>query len=407
MVGAAKAGAARQRASGREVDGAQRVATAWSDRPRGRGLGWRQGSGWGSEQRGGPKAWTGVEDSGGSVGKWGVMARRQPWWDLRGPTTPLLLLLSLLSLFPLSREELGDGGGHGWDPGVAAATGPGARIGNGALALCPEPPGVREDGEPGLGVREPVFVGLRGGRQSAQSGRGPPEQPGLGAEYGVKTFGSRGRETGQGPGSLLCWRPEVSSCRRIGPLRRDSLSPEGLPPGVPGPENNPPFPSDLLIRPRGSQPVSSRRNTGRGSSPKVGTTRCCGELWGPGRRGQSERTATSRARRTGPRSDRPPGAVGSGPGLDSAPRTARTAPESGSAPRESRTAPEPTPERMRSRGLFRRRFLPQRPGPRPPGAPARPGAWRIPLEGRARPPSRREPPPTVSAVQLPGTSAGE
>lgn len=40
---------------------------------------------------------------------------------------------------------------------------------------------------------------------------------------------------------------------------------------------------------------------------------------------------------------------------------------------------------MRSRGLFRRRFLPQRPGPRPPGAPARPGAWRIPLEGRARP----------------------
>ena len=277
MVGAAKAGAARQRASGREVDGAQRVATAWSDRPRGRGLGWRQGSGWGSEQRGGPKAWTGVEDSGGSVGKWGVMARRQPWWDLRGPTTPLLLLLSLLSLFPLSREELGDGGGHGWDPGVAAATGPGARIGNGALALCPEPPGVREDGEPGLGVREPVFVGLRGGRQSAQSGRGPPEQPGLGAEYGVKTFGSRGRETGQGPGSLLCWRPEVSSCRRIGPLRRDSLSPEGLSPGVPGPENNPPFPSDLLIRPRGSQPVSSRRNTGRGSSPKVGTTRYCGD----------------------------------------------------------------------------------------------------------------------------------
>ncbi|KAI4532450.1 hypothetical protein MG293_017715 [Ovis ammon polii] len=283
------------------------------------------------------------------------------------------------------REELGNGGGHGWDPGVAAATGPGARIGNGALALCPEPPGVREDGEPGLGVREPVFVGLRGGRQSAQNGRGPPEQPGLGAEYGVKTFGSRGRETGQGPGSLLCWRPEVSSCRLTGPLRRDSLSPEGLSPGVPGPENNPPFPSDLLIRPRGSQPVSSQRNTGRGSSPKVGTTRCCGELWGPGRRGQSERTATSRARRTGPRSDRPPGAVGSGPGLDSAPRTARTAPASGSAPRESRTAPVPKPERMRPRGLFRLRFLPQRPGPRPPGAPARPGAWRVPLEGRARP----------------------
>ncbi|XP_043741817.1 cadherin EGF LAG seven-pass G-type receptor 3 [Cervus elaphus] len=313
------------------------------------------------------------------------MARRHPWWGLRGPTTPLLLLLSLLSLFPLSREELGDGGGHGWDPEVAPAAGPGARIGNGALALCPEPPGVREDGEPGLGVREPVFVGLRGGRQSAQSGRGPPEQPGLGAEYGVKTFGSRGRETGQGPGSLLCWRPEVSSCRRTGPLQRDSLSPEGLSPGVPGPENNPPFPSDLLIRPRSSQPVSSQRHTGRGSSPKVGTTRCCGELSGPGRRGQSERTATSRARRTGPRSDRPPGAVGSGPGLDSAPRTARTAPASGSAPRESRTAPEPTPERMRSRGLFRRRFLPQRPGPRPPGAPAGPGAWRIPLEGRARP----------------------
>ncbi|XP_042834804.1 cadherin EGF LAG seven-pass G-type receptor 3 isoform X5 [Panthera tigris] len=315
------------------------------------------------------------------------MARRPPWWGLRGPTTPLLLLLLLLSLFPLSREELGVDGGQGWDPGVAAATGPGARTGGGALALCPETPGVQEDEEPGLGVREPVFLGLRGGRQSAQSGRGLPEQPdaGLGAKYGVQALDRRGQGTGQGPGALLCWRPEVSSCGRTGPLRKDSQSPEALPPGVPSLRNSSPFPLDLLVRPRGYKPVFSQRNPGRGTPKKVGTTRCCGELWAPRRRGQSERTATSRAARTAPQPDCPPRAIGCGPGLDSAPLIERTAPESVSALRESRTAPEPTPERMRSRGLFRRRFLPQRPGPRPPGIRAQSGTWRIPTASRIRP----------------------
>ncbi|XP_043443286.1 LOW QUALITY PROTEIN: cadherin EGF LAG seven-pass G-type receptor 3 [Prionailurus bengalensis] len=315
------------------------------------------------------------------------MARRPPWWGLRGPTTPLLLLLLLLSLFPLSREELGVDGGQGWDPGVTAATGPGARTGGGALALCPETPGVQEDEEPGLGVREPVFLGLRGGRQSAQSGRGLPEQPdaGLGAKYGVQALDRRGQGTGQGPGALLCWRPEVSSCGRTGPLRKDSQSPEALPPGVPSLRNSSPFPLDLLVRPRGYKPVFSQRNPGRGTPKKVGTTRCCGELWAPRRRGQSERTATSRAARTAPQPDCPPRAIGCGPGLDSAPLIERTAPESVSALRESRTAPEPTPERMRSRGLFRRRFLPQRPGPRPPGIRAQSGIWRIPTASRIRP----------------------
>ncbi|XP_047705048.1 cadherin EGF LAG seven-pass G-type receptor 3 isoform X4 [Prionailurus viverrinus] len=315
------------------------------------------------------------------------MARRPPWWGLRGPTTPLLLLLLLLSLFPLSREELGVDGGQGWDRGVTAATGPGARTGGGALALCPETPGVQEDEEPGLGVREPVFLGLRGGRQSAQSGRGLPEQPdaGLGAKYGVQALDRRGQGTGQGPGALLCWRPEVSSCGRTGPLRKDSQSPEALPPGVPSLRNSSPFPLDLLVRPRGYKPVFSQRNPGRGTPKKVGTTRCCGELWAPRRRGQSERTATSRAARTAPQPDCPPRAIGCGPGLDSAPLIERTAPESVSALRESRTAPEPTPERMRSRGLFRRRFLPQRPGPRPPGIRAQSGIWRIPTASRIRP----------------------
>ncbi|XP_006928794.4 cadherin EGF LAG seven-pass G-type receptor 3 isoform X9 [Felis catus] len=315
------------------------------------------------------------------------MARRPPWWGLRGPTTPLLLLLLLLSLFPLSREELGVDGGQGWDPGVAAATGPGARTGGGALALCPETPGVQEDEEPGLGVREPVFLGLRGGRQSAQSGRGLPEQPdaGLGAKYGVQALDRRGQGTGQGPGALLCWRPEISSCGRTGPLRKDSQSPEALPPGVPSLRNSSPFPLDLLVRPRGYKPVFSQRNPGRGTPKKVGSTRCCGELWAPRRRGQSERTATSRAARTAPQPDCPPRAIGCGPGLDSAPLIERTAPESVSALRESRTAPEPTPERMRSRGLFRRRFLPQHPGPRPPGIRAQSGIWRIPTASRIRP----------------------
>ncbi|XP_012575696.1 PREDICTED: cadherin EGF LAG seven-pass G-type receptor 3 isoform X1 [Condylura cristata] len=315
------------------------------------------------------------------------MARQPPWEGLRGPTTPLLLLV-LLSLFPLSREELGGGGGQDWDPGVPAATGPEAQIGGGALVLCPEPPGVRKDGESGLGVRDPVFVGFRGRRQSAQSDRGLPEQPDarLGAEYGVQALGSRGRDvTGQGPGSLLCWRPEVSSCGRTGPLRRDSLSPEAMSPGVLGPENNSPFPSDLLVRTHGSKLMSSPRNAGRGFPQKVGTTRCCGELWAPGRRGQGERIATSRAERTVSRPDCSPGSEGSGPRFDSAPRMARIAPAPGSAPRGSRTAPEPAPERMRSRRLFRRRFLPQRPGPRPPGIWVQPGAWRMPPASRVRP----------------------
>ncbi|XP_053752980.1 cadherin EGF LAG seven-pass G-type receptor 3 isoform X9 [Panthera pardus] len=387
VVGAAKAGAARQRGSGCGVDGAQRAKAVRSDRPRGGGPGRRQGPGRGPERRGGPKARTGARGGGGRVGRRGVMARRPPWWGLRGPTTPLLLLLLLLSLFPLSREELGVDGGQGWDPGVAAATGPGARTGGGALALCPETPGVQEDEEPGLGVREPVFLGLRGGRQSAQSGRGLPEQPdaGLGAKYGVQALDRRGQGTGQGPGALLCWRPEVSSCGRIGPLRKDSQSPEALPPGVPSLRNSSPFPLDLLVRPRGYKPVFSQRNPGRGTPKKVGTTRCCGELWAPRRRGQSERTATSRAARTAPQPDCPPRAIGCGPGLDSAPLIERTAPESVSALRESRTAPEPTPERMRSRGLFRRRFLPQRPGPRPPGIRAQSGTWRIPTASRIRP----------------------
>lgn len=256
-----------------------------------------------------------------------VMARQPLWWSLRGPTTPLLLLL-LLSLFPLSREELEDGGGQGWDPGIVAATGRGAQIGGGALALCPETPEIQEDGEPGLGIREPVFVGLRGGRQSTQSGRGPPEQPdpGLRAEYGVQALGSHGRETGQGTGSLLCWRPEISSCGKTGPLRRDSLSLEALSPGVPGPEDSSPFPSDLLVPPRGSKSVSSQRNAGRSALQKVGTIRCCGELWASGRRSQGEKRATSREERIVPRTDCPPGAAGSDPELVSAPRTARTAP---------------------------------------------------------------------------------
>lgn len=386
VVGEAKARAARQRGSGRGVDGAQRVvAVARSDRPRSRGPGRRQDPGRGPERPGGPKARTEAGGGGGRVGRRRVMARQPPWWGLRGATTPLLLLL-LLSLFPLSREELGGDGDQGWDPGVAAATGVGTRIGGGALALCPKPPGAREDEEPSLGVRKTIFMGLRGGRQSAQSGRRSPEQPDaeLGAEYGIRALGSRGRERRQGPGFLLCWRPEVSSCGRTGPLRKDSLSPVALSPRVSGQEDSSPFPSDLLVKPRGSKPVSSQRNAGIGAPKKVVTTRCCGELWAPGHKAQSERT-TSRTWRTAPRADYPPGAAGSGPGLGSAPRMVRTAPASGSAPRDYRTAPEPTPKRMRFRGLFRRRFLPQHPGPRPPGAPARPEAWRIPPASRVRP----------------------
>uniref|UniRef100_A0A2I3H1V3 Cadherin EGF LAG seven-pass G-type receptor 3 n=1 Tax=Nomascus leucogenys TaxID=61853 RepID=A0A2I3H1V3_NOMLE len=314
-----------------------------------------------------------------------MMARRPPWRGLRGRSIPILLLL-LLSLFPLSQEELGGGGHQGWDPGLATTTGPRTHIGGGALALCPESPGVREDGGPGLGVREPIFVGLRGRRQSARNSRGPPEQPNeeLGIEHGIQTLGSRERETGQGPGSVLYWRPEVSSCGRTGPLQRGSLSPGALSSGVPGSGNNSPLPSDFLVRHHGPKLVSSQRNAGTGARKRVGTARCCGELWATGSKGQGERATTSGAERTAPRRNCLPRASGSGPELDSAPRTARTAPASGSAPRESRTAPEPAPKRMRSRGLFRRRFLPQRPGPRPPGLPARPEARKITSANRAR-----------------------
>ena len=45
VVGAAKAGAASQRGSGRGVDGAQRVAVARNDKPRGGRPGRRQGPG--------------------------------------------------------------------------------------------------------------------------------------------------------------------------------------------------------------------------------------------------------------------------------------------------------------------------------------------------------------------------
>lgn len=293
-VGAAKAAAARQRATGSGVDGAQRAEAVRSDRPRGGGPGRRQGPGRGPERRGGPKARTRAGGGGGCARRRGVMEKWPQRRGLRGLTTPLLLLL-LLSLFPLSREELGGGRGHGWDPGLAATTGPGARISGGALALCPEQPGVQEGGEPGLGVREPV-VGLRGSRQSAQSGRGPPEQPDarVGAKYGAQAPGSRGREAGREPGSLLCGRPEVSSCAPTGPLRRDGLCPEALSPGAPGLKNSSPFPSDLLVWPRDSKSVSSQRDAERGASKKVGTTRCFRELWASGRRGQEERTATDR-----------------------------------------------------------------------------------------------------------------
>ncbi|XP_055985703.1 cadherin EGF LAG seven-pass G-type receptor 3 isoform X1 [Sorex fumeus] len=388
VVGAAKAEAARQRGSDRRVDGAQRAVAERSDRPRGGGQGWRQGPGRGPEWRGGPKAWTGVEGGGGRVGRRGVMARRPPWWGLRGPTIPVPLLL-LLSLFPLSREELRGGGRQGWDPGVAAATGPGARIRGRALALCPDPPGVREDGDSGLEVKDPVLVGLRGGGQSAQGGPGPSEPPEvrLGPEYGVQTLGSRGSETGRGPGSPLCWRLEVSFCGRSGTSRRESVSPEALSPGVAGSGSSSPFPSELLVRPRGSKLLSFQRSTSRGAPHKVGPMRCCGELWPTGSRGQGERIVTSRTERTVSRPDCSPGAGASGPEPDSALRRARTAPAPGSAPCESRTAPGPVPERMRSRGLFRRRFLPQRPGPRPPGIPVLPEHWRLSRESRVR--SRR------------------
>ncbi|XP_042137625.2 cadherin EGF LAG seven-pass G-type receptor 3 isoform X2 [Peromyscus maniculatus bairdii] len=310
------------------------------------------------------------------------MARRPLWWGLRGPSTPILLLL-LLSLFPFSREELGGGGDQGWDPGVATAAGPRAQIGSGAVALCPEPPGVWEDGESGLGVREPVFMRLRIGRQSARNGRGTPEQPN--AELVVQALGSREQEAAQGPGYLLCWHPEISSCGRTGPLRRGGLPLEALSPGDPVLGNISPQPSDLLAQPDGSRPVSFQRNARRGVRKRVETSRCCGKLWAPRRKGQGERSATFRTEREPLRRDCLPGSLGSDQRENSAPRAARTAPTPASAPREPRTAPEPAPERMRSRGLFRRGFLFQRPGPRPPGFQTGPEAKQILSKSQGRP----------------------
>ncbi|MEJ1285826.1 hypothetical protein NN561_016823 [Cricetulus griseus] len=306
------------------------------------------------------------------------MARRPLWWGLWGPSTPTLLLL-LLSLFPFSREELGGGGDQGWDPGVAPATGPRAQIGSGAVALCPESPGVWEDGEPGLGVREPVFMRLRVGRQSARDDRGTPEQPH--SELVVPALGSREQASGQGPGYLLCWHPEISSCGRTGPLRRGSLPPEALSPGDPDLRNIAPHPSDLVAQPDGSRPVSFQRNARKGVRKRVETSRCCGKLWAPGRKGQGERSASSPTERGPFKRNCLPGSLGSDLGENSAPRAVRTAPTPGSALREHRTAPE----RMRSRGLFRRRFLFQHPGPRPPGFQAGPEAKRILSKNQGRP----------------------
>ncbi|CAO2633507.1 Cadherin EGF LAG seven-pass G-type receptor 3 [Lemmus lemmus] len=310
------------------------------------------------------------------------MARRPLWWGLRGPSTPILLLL-LLSLFPFSREELGGGGDQGWDPGVATATGPRAQIGSGAVALCPESPGVWEDGESGLGVREPVFMRLRVGRQSGRNERGIPEQPN--AELVVQVLGSREQETGQGPGYLLCWHPEISSCGRTGPLRRGSLPLEALSPGNPDLGNISPHPSDLLAQPDGSRSVSFQRNAKRAFRKRAETSRCCGKLWAPGRKVQGERSATSLTERVPLRRNCLPRSLGSDLGENSAPRAVRTVPTPDSAPREPRTAPESAPERMRSRGPFRRRFLFQHPGPRPPGFQTGSEAKQIPSKNQGRP----------------------
>lgn len=66
---------------------------------------------------------------------------------------------------------------------VKAATGTRAPDRQRSQGFVPDARGPRWRAWPG--VRE-LFPKLRG--QSAQNGRGPPEQPGLGAEEGVKTF---------------------------------------------------------------------------------------------------------------------------------------------------------------------------------------------------------------------------
>nr|XP_023415852.1 cadherin EGF LAG seven-pass G-type receptor 3 isoform X2 [Cavia porcellus] len=307
------------------------------------------------------------------------MARRLLCWGLGGPPTPLLVVL-LLSLFPLSQEELGGGKDQGWDPGVPAAAGRRVQIGGRALALCPQPPESREE-RPGLRDGKPVVTGLRGEQQRAWVGRGPLERPDSDLE--VQASGRLQRETGQGLGSLLC--PEFSG-GETRTFRRGDLSPEALSLGPPGLRNTLPLPSDLLAQYGGSQPVSFQCHARRSARKRVGTMRCCGELWAPGRRSLGERAATAPEDRTFPRRDCLPGVGGSCRSLDSAPRKVRTAPKPGSALSESRTAPG----RMRPGSVFHRGFLPQRPGPRPPGQPmlqANPEAWRAASANRAR--SRR------------------
>ncbi|XP_021113438.1 cadherin EGF LAG seven-pass G-type receptor 3 isoform X2 [Heterocephalus glaber] len=312
------------------------------------------------------------------------MARRPLCWGLGGSSTPLLVLL-LLSLFPLS-QELWGGGDQGWDSGVPAAAGPRAQIGGRALALCPEPPESGDEERPGLRVGKPIVAGLREEQQRAQIRRGPAEQPDMDLE--VQASGKRKRETGEGLGSLLCWRPEFS-CGQTGTFRRGGLSPEALSSGTPSLGSTLPLPSDFLAQPGGLQPVSFQRLARRSARKRVGTLRCCEELWGSGRRRQGERAGTAGEDRAFPRWDCLPGVGESGRGLDSAPLEARTAPTSGSAPGELRTAPR----RLRPGSAFRRRFLPQRPGPRPPGLStplllqASPEAWKTASANRAR--SRR------------------
>ncbi|EGV92128.1 Cadherin EGF LAG seven-pass G-type receptor 3 [Cricetulus griseus] len=166
-----------------------------------------------------------------------------------------------------------------------------------------------------------------------------------------------------------------------GPLRRGSLPPEALSPGDPDLRNIAPHPSDLVAQPDGSRPVSFQRNARKGVRKRVETSRCCGKLWAPGRKGQGERSASSPTERGPFKRNCLPGSLGSDLGENSAPRAVRTAPTPGSALREHRTAPE----RMRSRGLFRRRFLFQHPGPRPPGFQAGPEAKRILSKNQGRP----------------------
>lgn len=346
--------------------------------PRGRGLGWLQGSGWGSEQRGGPKACTRVEDSGGS-GKWGEMTGGQPWWDLRGLTTPLLLLLSLLSLFPLAREELGNGGGR-LGSGVVADGDRGADRQRSLSSLSRVSLGSRGwrawPGSQGTCLR-----GARGGRQSAQNGRGPPEQPGLGAEYGPYLAVKGARDRTRTRVSVML-APRGLLCRLTGPLRRDSLSPEGLSPGVPGPENNSSLPFGPSDSPRVVLSLCPLRGILGEAPPKSGNHALLRRTVGTRAQGSKRENSDI------PSEDRPPvgppSRAGIRPWTDSAPRTARTAPRLvqhraslGQLPCRS---PSVTALAVSPPPLPPAAALASPSGPR-----AWPGAWRVPLEGRARP----------------------